>query len=425
MRTISEIGSAECIGKIPDGWAMMPLKQLFRFSKGLSITKADLVETGIPVISYGQIHSKANRAVSQDSSLFRFVNPETVLDNSSSETTPEGFVFADTSEDLEGCGNCVRIEGQRGIYGGYHTIVLTPLGHYKTRYLAYLFTTDAWRWQIRRDLVDVKLFSVSQRALKETYVICPPSAYQKRIVSYLDKRCAAIDANIEKRRELITKLEEYRGAIISNAISGNIDGIDRTRWTAKRFKYIASVDANLVPVDDYQEWPHVSPETIGKGNGKLLGRRTVAEDKVISDNHLFRKGAILYSKVRPALNKVTIAPFDGLCSADMYPISTSQSTRWLLYCMLSAKFVSQADSISGNRIKMPKINSQELGDIEIDVPPMADQEKIVEYLDKKTAGIDAVEKRENQLIDKLQEYRKSIIYNAVTGKTDCTRGEAR
>ena len=105
-------------------------------------------------------------------------------------------------------------------------------------------------------------------------------------------------------------------------------------WVVSRFKYVASVESNLVAPDAYLNYPQVSPENIEKGSGKLLPCRTVAEVGVISGNHLFFKGQILYSKIRPKLNKVVIAPFDGLCSADMYPIETSIHKRFFLYSLL-------------------------------------------------------------------------------------------
>ena len=95
-------------------------------------------------------------------------------------------------------------------------------------------------------------------------------------------------------------------------------------WNVTRFGYHATVKANLVEVDDYGSFPQISPENIEKNTGRLLAHGTVEDSGVISGNHLFKKGQILYSKIRPALNKVTIAPYPGLCCADMYPIETDE-----------------------------------------------------------------------------------------------------
>lgn len=126
----------------------------------------------------------------------------------------------------------------------------------------------------------------------------------------------------------------------------------------------------------------------------------------------------IYSKIRPNLNKVIIAPFDGLCSADMYPIETSNNVRYFQYLMLSNPFVSQVSVVIQDRVKMPKINQVELGEIFIVVPPISEQQEIADYLDKKTTKIDSlVEELEAQLTD-LATYKQAVITEAVTGKVD-------
>ena len=223
MRTKAEINNSEWFGVLPKGWSMVPLSSLFRFSKGLSITKADLVEAGKPVISYGQIHSKQNVGVEALEGLLRRVPNDLVGKDNASRVLPNGFVFADTSEDLEGCGNNVRNNLACELYGGYHTVVLNPRRGFNSKYLAYLFTTDSWRYQIRRDLVDVKLFSVNQTSLNETYAIIPPEDVQRRIVSHLDNRCAAIDEDVAMRREVIGKLKEYKKSLIARTVTKGLD----------------------------------------------------------------------------------------------------------------------------------------------------------------------------------------------------------
>ena len=421
MRTREEIHNADWFGTIPDGWEMKPLKALFTFSKGMTVTKADLVDDGSRVINYGQVHSKANDGTRVTPELIRNIPPNKVPSNA--KTAEAGsFIFACTSEDLQGCGDCIYLNTETGAYAGGDTILLSPIdGNKDNKYLAYQFLTDEWRYQLRRDLVDVKVFHVNGSNLKETYVVLPPAEIRRSIVSYLDARCAPIDEAIARHRAAIGKLEEYRRAVIAHTVAGKVNGLNPSCWGWKRFKFIAHVDSNLVKPDGYENWLHVSPDAIGKGDGRLLHRRTVSEDGVISGNHLFHKGAILYSKVRPRLNKVVIAPDDGLCSADMYPISTNQVTEWLRYYMLSDQFVEQAGLVSDIRIKMPKINQQELGDLKILVPSYEEQLDIVSHLDYQCAAVDDAIDRQHRIIARLEEYRRSLIHAAVAACIDCTK----
>ena len=185
-------------------------------------------------------------------------------------------------------------------------------------------------------------------------------------------------------------------------------------WSRTPFRRIASVKSNLVHPFEYADYPQIAPDSIEKGSGRLLHWKTVADSNVESDNHLFFKGQILYSKIRPLLNKVIIAPFDGLCSADMYPIETSQNTRFLQYYMLSNGFLEGVTNATRDRVKMPKINKEELGSIDLCIPPLSEQHSIVTYLDAKCAKIDKMLENKEKQIALLVEMKQRIIADAVT-----------
>ena len=159
-------------------------------------------------------------------------------------------------------------------------------------------------------------------------------------------------------------------------------------WKCVPFKRIAIVESNLVHPSEHLSMQQISPDSIEKNSGKILTHRTVEEANVESDNHRFYKGQILYSKIRPLLNKVTVAPYDGLCSADMYPISTKEDTRFLQYYMLSEPFLTSVKNVVADRVKMPKINKEELSEINITLPSDSEQHAIVGYLKDKTLKID-------------------------------------
>lgn len=186
-------------------------------------------------------------------------------------------------------------------------------------------------------------------------------------------------------------------------------------WQIVKFSRIASVKCNLVAPDDYLELPQISPENIEKGSGKLLSYKTVEESGIISGNHLFHKGQLLYSKIRPKLNKVCIAPFPGLCSADMYPIESKQNIRFLMYCMLSDAFVGQVSMITEDRVKMPKINQDELSSLLLAFPPTRpEQQAIANFLDSKCTEIDAVLEKTRTSIEEYKKLKQAIITQAVT-----------
>ena len=153
-------------------------------------------------------------------------------------------------------------------------------------------------------------------------------------------------------------------------------------WKWVRFLSVVEIATNLVQPERYRDYKHIAPDNIEKGTGKLLECKTVAEDKVASANHLFFQGQIIYSKIRPLLRKAVIAPFDGLCSADMYPLNTQLDSAFLLRFLLSDTFNHQISLAMSSRVKMPKINQDELGRVLLPLPPMAEQKRIVARLEE-------------------------------------------
>jgi type I restriction enzyme S subunit len=161
-------------------------------------------------------------------------------------------------------------------------------------------------------------------------------------------------------------------------------------WTWARFRDVAIIASNLVNPKNYLDFKHLAPDNIEKGNGVLLPCATVREDKVISSNHRFYPGQIVYSKIRPNLAKVVIVNFDGLCSADMYPINSLIDVRYLHRYMLSEPFLIQAVK-TDTRVAMPKINQNELNAIAVPVPPLAEQRRIIAKVDQLMALVDQLE----------------------------------
>lgn len=119
-----KVSGIEWIESIPEDWEVDRLKSRFSFGKGLPITKENLRESGVSVISYGQIHSKHNVGTRVKQELVRYVDESYLVTNASSLVTKGDFVFADTSEDVNGCGNCVYVDDDITLFAGYHTIIL-------------------------------------------------------------------------------------------------------------------------------------------------------------------------------------------------------------------------------------------------------------------------------------------------------------
>lgn len=318
-------------------------------------------------------------------------------------------------------------------------IVMTPRKEMVPTYFEWLFHTvqfgdENYRWG--HGIVD-DLWTTGWQEMKKITIPFPPLAEQKSIATYLDAKCAEIDALTADIQTQIDTLEQYKRSVVTEAVTKGLNpdaemkdsgvqwiGEIPSHWIISKFKYIACIKSNLVLPDNYKEYPQISPDNIEKYSGRLISYNSVEESGIISGNHLFYKGQILYSKIRPNLNKVIIAPFNGLCSADMYPIEAHINKCFTLYLMLSNYFVDQVSVVIHDRVKMPKINQEELAQIHVVVPPAEEQTQIADYLDAKVSEIDSIIDQKKEQLETLESYKKSLIYEYVTGKKEVPVAES-
>ena len=212
----------EWIGEIPENWRLNRFKNLFKTRSGITFTKKQIVEYGESVISYGQIHSKDNYGSRVNPELIRFI-PKKLTKNKGKAKVVEGdFLFADTSEDFEGCGNNVYIDCKTPIYAGYHTILAKKNNNEVGQYLAYLFASRNWRGQVRSLVNGVKVYSITQTILKSVYVVLPPIEEQLSIAEYLNVKVGNIDKKIKSIENYISLLQERKQIIINDVVTGKV-----------------------------------------------------------------------------------------------------------------------------------------------------------------------------------------------------------
>lgn len=210
------------LGAIPKGWKFEKSKYNLSFNKGLNITKADLTEAGVPVINYGQVHSKYPVHFNPNKDTLPFV-PEKYLDIENAIMKKGDFIFADTSEDYDGSGNFSMLTTEAVVLAGYHSVIARIMNdNLLPEYLAYYFASDKHRNQIRTGVSGVKVFSITQQLLKNTFILIPPKDEQCRIVEYIEKYEAGLGIARRKILKQIDLLKERRTSLISSAVTGKI-----------------------------------------------------------------------------------------------------------------------------------------------------------------------------------------------------------
>lgn len=157
----------------------------------------------------------------------------------------------------------------------------------------------------------------------------------------------------------------------------------------------------------YCDLPQIGSENIESHSGKLVNVKTSGEKGVISGNYAFDEGDILYSKIRPALNKVAAPSFKGICSADIYPVRPADGNLlrgYLFYLLLSQDFLDHAIRNS-ERGKIPKINRDALDCFKALIPSPAEQQRIATCL----SSLDALITAEAQKHEALKTHKKGLM----------------
>lgn len=157
----------------------------------------------------------------------------------------------------------------------------------------------------------------------------------------------------------------------------------------------------------YCDLPQIGSENIESNTGKLVNVKSAGDKGVKSGNYSFDESDVLYSKIRPALNKAAAPDFKGICSADIYPIRPANGgllRSYLLYLLLSQKFLEYAIRIS-ERGKIPKINRDGLLTYKVLIPSPNEQQCIASCL----SGLDALITAETQKLEALKIHKKGLM----------------
>lgn len=435
MRAMKNSG-VDWIEKIPQKWRTSKLKYSGNFSKGLNITKAALVEEGIPVISYGQVHAKTNTGTGINESLIRYVPQDYHDTNKTSSVHLGDFIFADTSEDYEGIGNCVYVDQESEIFAGYHSIIFRPTCIEYPKYMAYQFLTNCWRQQVRQKASGVKVFSVTQSILKSAEFLRPSAKEQQSIADYLDKKCAAINSITTDIQHQIEILQKYKQSVITEAVTKGLDrnvemkdsgiewlGKSPKEWAIKPIKYLYKVCSGATPKSSVEEYWDGDITWITPADYKTEDKYVSTGSRNISDcgyescnSTIVPEGSIIFSKRAPigtvALSKGLLCTNQGCLSC----VNNENQNSTYYYYLMSV--LSEQFSLYGSGTTFIEISAHNFEVFKLPNPTLSEQQAIADYLDTKCAKIDALIADKQKQLDTLAEYKKSLIYEYVTGKKE-------
>jgi type I restriction enzyme S subunit len=258
------------------------------------------------------------------------------------------------------------------------------------------------------------LLNISKETFFGVKIPTPSLAEQKKIADFLssvDDLIAAqarkLDALKTHKKGLMQRLFPLEGETQPRLRFPEFQ--DAVEWEEMTLGEIVTVASGVVDPTKppYCDMPHIGGENIESHTGNLQGVKTARELGLISGKYLFDGRDVLYSKIRPALNKVAIPDFEGICSADIYPLRPSNKRlhrQYLAYLLLSERFREYATKHS-DRSKIPKVNRDSLLAYELVIPCPTEQQRIADCL----TSLDDLITAEIKKLDAFKIHKKGLM----------------
>ena len=263
---------------------------------------------------------------------------------------------------------------------------------------------------------------IARNVVLDLKIPLPPLAEQQRIVAKIEEAFAEIDA-VEKNKELLkTHIKQTRQKILDLAIHGKLVPQNKTdepasvlleRITRDNPHYEKLTDIPF-EIPDSWEWVKLGdvcaygecdnievkniPETswileledIEKDSGKILQYLTKTERNINGVRHSFKKGDVLYSKLRTYLNKVLVATEDGFCTTEIMPIKVGDLSGEYICQALRSQYFLDYTMMCGYGVKMPRLSTTDAKNGLIPLPPLAEQKRIVDRIEEIFASLDEI-----------------------------------
>ncbi|WHZ41658.1 restriction endonuclease subunit S [Rahnella bonaserana] len=427
----------EWLGEIPECWHINKMRYMFSFGKGLTITKENLMDEGIPCVNYGEVHSKFSFEVNPGKHFLKCVNPQYLITSPNSLLNKGDLVFADTSEDIEGSGNFTHLVSDDRLFAGYHTIIARPHESKNSRFYAYLFDCSQLRSQIKYSVKGVKVFSITQAILRAINIWLPSPEEQNQIAAFLDHETAKIDTLIDKQQQLIELLKEKRQAVISHAVTkglvpdvpmkdSGVEWLGEIPQTWEMWKLAHAfevIGSGTTPSSDNDSWfegdiPWVTTgelrETVITHTIKKVSKLTLERFSALKIHPV---GSVVIAMYGATIGRLGILGVKSTTNQACCVLTFSRviDNKYLYYWLGGYKDDIIRLSSGGGQ---PNINQEKVASLKISSPILKEQTQIATFLDHETAKIDTLIDLQQQQIDLLKERRTALISAAVTGKID-------
>ena len=404
------------IGQVPEHWEQALIGSLYK----LRNTKvSDKQFEPLSVTMRGILHQLENAAKTNDGDNRKLVK--------------QGDFVINSRSDRRGACGISKYDGSVSLIN----LVLVPQNHMNPGYYNWLFHTSAFADEFYKwghGIVD-DLWTTRWQDMKNITIPLPSLQEQQRIADYLDKKCAEVEGLSSNIQKQIEALEQYKRAVITETVTKGLNpsapmkdsgipwvGQSPAHWGIKRIKFCCELSPKF--------HNKLSPNTLVSflpmecvKQGFLVIEKEAELQDVKNGYTYFRENDIIMAKVTPCFENGNIAIAKGLLnnvgfgSSELYVFRPHKiSVPFLFYFLQNTIFKNQAQSVMYGTGGLKRVPSEFIKNYQFACPPQSEQQAIAEYLDNKCSKIDTIIQDKQQQLEKLEQYKKAIIFEYVTGK---------
>lgn len=408
------------IGEIPEHWKVCKLSTLFFQHKQKN---NDTQESNLLSLSYGNIKRK-------DINTSEGLLPESFENYNIIDKDDIVFRLTDLQNDKRSLRSALCKE--RGIITSAY-IVIRKRSNLNSSYFNHLFRAYD-ECKVFYGLGEGVRQGMNYDDLRNLEILLPEQTIQQSIAAYLDQKCGEIDELITLQEEMITKLQSYKQSVITEAVTKGLDknvplkdsGVEwiveiPKHWVVKRLKYVCDFNPqNDQSISKLSEVGYLPMERLK--NGYMLPS-VISVSNLTQGLTFFKENDIVLAKVTPCFENGNIAIAKNLVnncgfgSSELFVFRVKSINRkYLFYLLQEGKIKDVCKSTMIGTGGLKRISPIFMKNIQLTIPPLSEQQSIADYLDQKCSEIDELISIKQQKIEKLKEYKKSLIFECVTGK---------
>lgn len=423
MREMKDSG-VKWVGEIPSSWKAYKVKQIADSNNDVlpenyeEEQEIDYIEIGSVTYEHGVRTTEKMKFGNAPSRARRIVhNGDTIV--STVRTYLKAIAYIDDSL------------ADKIVSTGFS--VVTPHKDVVAKFLYYALSTHSFISNVEAHSVGISYPAINNTNLMDLKIVLPMQREQIRIASYLDAKCLKIDEIIEKQLSIIEKLKEYKLSIITEAVTSGINpdvemkdsgsvwfGSIPINWQMKRLKYVFHIQKDIAREEGHTVLSitqrGIIPKDFSNNEGQFANS--------YANYQLVHKGDFAMNHMDLLTGWVDISKYEGVTSPDYRVFVLNDNNgmcpEYYLYmmqmCYGARVFYGLGQGVSG--MGRWRLQADKFLNFHIPIPPYDEQKIIADYITDKVNHIEVEIDKRNKLVEKYQEYKKSIIYEVVTGKKE-------